>query len=134
MTFPGRPPNIDEIGNVVLLRQAVDVLAASEEVQRALYPPGRDPSVEMAILFEDAWARVRPVFEPILPVGTLGDLLAISDALARRPVDWEAVRTRAGSARAALPGLRDRGPRAWHEQMVRGRNRLLLRSQLMEGP
>ena len=34
------PPNIDEVGNLVLLRQALDVLGASGPEQLGLFPPG----------------------------------------------------------------------------------------------
>ena len=60
------PPNIHEIERVLLLRQALDILEASEDVQRSLYPDDLDPATEMKTLFRDAWHGVRRVFTPIL--------------------------------------------------------------------
>ena len=127
-----RPPNIDEFGNLILLRQALDILAAPEDEQHALFPPERDAPTEMRLLFEDAWQRVRPVFAPAIPEAALGALDRIAAALVAVPVDWETVRTDARASRTGIPGRTDANgrPRPWDEQVVRARNRLLLRRQL----
>lgn len=125
-----KPPNVDEFGNVMLLRQAVDILAAEESVQRSLYPEDLDPSGEMALLFDDAWSRVKPVFEPILAPSMVQGLEAITHALTEQPVDWERIRSEAAQVRKGLPGRPNSRPRAWLDQLVHARNRLLLRSQL----
>lgn len=126
-----RPPNIHEIESVVLLRQALDILAAPEEVQRSLYPEGRDPASEMALLFEDAWGRVQPVFWPILARDLRRALETIEVALESSPSDWAAIRPAAAEASSCLPGPREPGPpRAWLDQLVHARHQLLLRRQL----
>jgi hypothetical protein len=125
------PPNIDEFGNLILLRQALDILAAPEAEQRALYPPEREAGEEMACLFREAWALVRPVFSPSLPADAAAALHGIEAALASAPTRWEQIRPLAVVARAALPG-RTAAPnrlRAWDDQIVRARNRLLHRHQ-----
>ena len=128
------PPNIDELGNLVLLRQALDILAATEETQLSLYPADRDPSTEMAALFADAWGRVRPVFEPLLAVEPRNALLEIASQLEHANPDWARVREHARVARPALPGRSGAPPRAWHDQIVRHETRLFHRSQLPASP
>ena len=126
-----RPPNIHEIENVILLRQALEILAAPEDEQSSLYPPERDAAEEMVRLFEDAWSRTRPVFWPILTVALREDLVDIERALAEDPPDFERVRPLAERARFSLPGVATGGrPRPWLEQMVHARGGLLLRRQL----
>ena len=80
------PPNIDELGNLMLLRQALDILEASEDVQRGLYPSDLDPAAEMRLLFRDAWERVRPVFAPSLP-----DVARIALDAIERAFDQDAI-------------------------------------------
>ena len=63
-----RRRNIHELDNVILLRQALDLLEAPEESQEEAYPLELDPAEELKALFEDAWRLVRPVFWPILSV------------------------------------------------------------------
>ena len=126
------PPNIDEVGNLVLLRQALDVLQADEATQRGLYPDDRDPAIEMAALFRDAWQRVAPVFTPLLDRRLVDALAGIEHALDAEPVDWPRVRDGARRARDVYPLAGAPSPRAWPEQIVRARGRLLLRRQLAE--
>ncbi len=126
-----RPPNIDELGNLVLLRQAVDILEAPEEVQRGLYPRDRDPGDEMRLLFHDAWRRVRPVFGEALPEAARTALTAIDRALDAAAPAWDEIRREAAIASAALPRAGTPGrPRPWLDQIVRARQRLMLRRQL----
>ena len=126
------PPNIDEFGNLILLRQALDLLAAPENEQRAVYPADMDPAKEMASLFIDAWERVRPVFGPSLPTRADEALTAIESAFAAPRTDWAAIRPAADEARAALPGRAspDRRLPPYAEQIVRARNRLLKRQDV----
>ncbi len=124
------PPNIDELGNLMLVRQALDVLQADEATQRALYPADRDPAEEMAALFRDAWERVAPVFTPLLDPALVDALSELGRALDAGEVDWPLVRDVAARARAAYPLAGEPRPRAWPEQIVRARGRLLLRRQL----
>ncbi len=128
------PPNIDEFGNLLLLRQALDILAASEPEQQALYPPERDAAQEMTRVYSEAWDLVRPVFRPSLPAAVGEALGKIEIALTEQPVLWSEIRPLAAIARSGLPGRS--GPagsaerlRAWDDQIVRARNRLLLRRQ-----
>ncbi len=129
------PPNIDELGNLVLLRQALDILEAPAEVQGGLYPSDRDPSEEIRALFRDAWTRVRPVFAPLLPMPGREALDRIDRAFDREPAPlddpaWDAIRGLAGRASAVFPEVgRPRAPRAWLDQIVRERGRLRLRRQ-----
>lgn len=124
-----RPPNIDEFGNLILLRQSLDILAAPEAEQHALYPPERDPSEEMVRLFNEAWALVRPVFLPSLPVASAEALHKIETALLQVPIPWDEIRPIAALAGSGLPGRGAAHARAWDDQIVRARNRLLQRSQ-----
>ena len=128
------PPNIHEIERVILLRQALDILEADEDVQRSLYPDDRDPAVEMASLYREAWHGVRRVFTPILPKAAVQTLEAIDLALgdeADGATDWDAIRGLADEVRGSLPTLDRRGPpRAWLDQIVIGPNHLLVRRQL----
>lgn len=124
------PPNIDELGNLVLLRQALDILEAPGDIQRGLYPSDRDAAEEMRLLFRDAWRRVRPVFGVALPGTAQVSLDEIDRAFDQVP-DWDAIRHRAATASAVLPRAGGRhGPRPWLDQIVRGHGRLLLRRQL----
>ena len=125
------PPNIHEIERMVLLRQALDVLEAGEEEQRALYPEDRDPALEMKLLFREAWHGVRAVFTPILPRLAVEILDALDAELDSAPPDWSAIRRKATEARANLPNLGERSaPRAWLDQIVLGPHHLLVRRQL----
>jgi hypothetical protein len=125
------PPNIDELGNLVLLRQALDILEAPGDIQRGLYPIDRDPAEEMRLLFRDAWRRVRPVFGAALPGNAQVFLDEIDRALDQDLPDWEGIRHRAATVSAVLPRAGGRhGPHPWLDQIVRGHGRLLLRRQL----
>lgn len=131
------PPNIHEIERMILLRQALDVLEASEDEQRALYPEDRDPAREMTALYKEAWHGVRAVFTPILPTEAVAIFDRIDAALEADAPDWAEIRSTAGEARAALPDLGGRNaPRAWLDQIVLGPHHLLVRRQVerSQGP
>ena len=108
-----RPPNIHELDNLILLRQALDILAADEDTQQALYPPTLDAAQEMQRLYEDSWALVRPVFWPILTKRTRGALDAIERALSEPKPSWDRIREEAAIAIEEMPGEKEaRRPRA----------------------
>ncbi len=124
------PPNIHDIENFTLLRQALDILEAPEDVQRGLYPENRDPGAEMAALYLDAFEPVDRLFAPILEREFHDTLQAIATALAEEPVDWTETRNLAKRAGDLQPSpRRSRPPRVWLEQLVRGPHHLLLRAQ-----
>ncbi|MEM9177484.1 MAG: hypothetical protein AAGC67_19890 [Myxococcota bacterium] len=125
------PPNIHEIERILLLRQALDILEAPEDVQRGLYPEDRDPAFEMTALYRDAWHGVRRVFTPILPRAAIETLDGIDADLDGAPPDWDTIRRKAGDVRGVLPSVDRRGePRAWPDQIVIGPNHLMVRRQL----
>ena len=126
------PPNIDEVLNLPLLAQALDLLAAPAETQRAMIPPEREPQEELAALFLDALDRVRPVFWPAFPEVLRAGLEAIEGMLRARAEDGMGppLRATAARARARLP-LAPSAPRPWLDQMVRHEGRLKLRRQLL---
>lgn len=124
------PPNIHDIENFTLLRQALDILEAPEAVQRGLYPDDLDPAVEMRALFRDAWAPVDRLFRPVLEPDFLVCLEALAAALEAAPVDWSKARELAKRAGDLQPSpRRGRPPRPWLDQLVRGPHHLLLRAQ-----
>lgn len=132
------PPNIDEVGNLVLLRQALDVLGASGPEQLGLFPPGCDAGREIASLFADAMDRVRPVFWSSFAPEAREGLQAIERILATEPTSdqailgatqWDELRSLARRA-IPIPGWSRAAPRPWLEQIVRHRGRLCLRRQL----
>ena len=128
------PRNIHELDNIILLRQALDILAAPEEEQLALYPSELDPPTEMARLYCDAWVLVRPVFWPILTKEARETFDGIDSELSSASPDWEKVRSAAEEAIGHLPGAQEsRRPRAWLDQMVQGKNHLQLRRQFVAG-
>ena len=97
-----RPPTTDEFHNLILLRQALTVLASEAPEQRALYPEDRVAVREMRALFLEALELVRGVFWPAFPPELREQLEAIEtffadpslvarDALASRE-EWAAVR------------------------------------------
>ena len=127
-----RPRNIHELDNVILLRQALDLLEASDEAQRDAYPMELDPAQEMKALFEDAWGRVEPVFWPILPIAAREALKEIERMIRAETPNWDAMRDLASIASDHLPSpKRSRAPRAWLDQIVPGQNHLLVRRQLV---
>ena len=127
------PPNIHDIENFTLLRQALDILEAPEPVQQGLYPADRDPAEEMSTLFRDAWSRIDAAFRPVLSRELCATLESLDAVLGRSPVDWQEVRAlarRAGDLQPSPP--RSRPARTWLDQLVRGPHHLLLRSQTLE--
>ena len=127
------PPNIHEIEHVLLLRQALDILEADEDIQRGLYPEDMDPALAMNELYREAWHGVRRAFTPILPRDAVETLDAIDSALDAIPPDWSGIRTSVRAVRGALPPLDRPGePRAWPDQIVIGPNHLMVRRQLAE--
>lgn len=128
-----RPPNIHEIEHVLLLRQALDILEADQDIQRGLYPEDMDPALAMTELYREAWHGVRRVFTPILPRDAVDTLEAIDSALDAARPDWSRIRTSARAVRSVLPTLdRPSEPRAWLDQIVIGPNHLMVRRQLDE--
>ncbi len=135
-----KPPNIDEVGNLVLLKQVLDLLAAPGPAQLAAYPVDREAGREIALLFDDALARVRPVFWPSFPPEARDALLAIRRGLDAAPRSDEAVlegeawrELRELAARATpIPSWLPSAPRGWRDQIVRHRGRLRLRRQVQE--
>ena len=124
------PPNIHEIERVLLLRQALDILEASEDVQRSLYPDDLDPATEMTTLFRDAWHGVRRVFTPILPKDVVARLDGLDEALDDAPPAWDRIREEASGVRAIFPNLGERQtPRAYRDQIVLGEHHLQHRWQ-----
>jgi hypothetical protein len=123
-----RPPNIHELDNLILLRQALDILAADEDTQQALYPPTLDAAQEMQRLYEDSWALVRPVFSPILTKRARGALDAIERALSEPKPSWGRIREKAATAIEEITGEKKaRAPRAWLDQIVAGKHHLGVR-------
>lgn len=121
-------PNIDEFGNLLMLRQALDILVAPTDVQHGLYPSDRNASDEMRVLYRDAWSRVRPVFGPALPAAGRTSLERIDQALDEDALDWARIRAEAAAATRALPPIGGaREPRPWMDQIVRGGADLRLR-------
>jgi hypothetical protein len=127
-----RPPrNIHELDNLILLRQALDILAADEKTQQALYPPSLDPVEEMRRLFADSWALVRPVFWPILTERVRDALEGIEQRLNENTPLWDEIREKAAIAVDEMPGKNEaRRPRAWLDQIVAGKHYLQIRGQL----
>lgn len=127
------PPNIHEIEHVLLLRQALDILEADEDIQRGLYPEDMDPALAISELYREAWHGVRRAFTPILPRDAVDALEAINSALDAATPDWSRIRTSARAVRSVLPTLdRPSKPRAWPDQIVIGPNHLMVRRQLAE--
>ncbi|MBB83197.1 MAG: hypothetical protein CL931_05230 [Deltaproteobacteria bacterium] len=116
-----------------MLRQALDILEADEDIQRGLYPEDMDPALAMSELYREAWHGVRRAFTPVLPRDAVDDLEAIGSGLDAAPPDWSRIRTRARAVRSVLPTLdRPSKPRAWPDQIAIGPNHLMVRGQLAE--